>query len=232
MSKRKDAAALAKIELLAEEAQIPIRRIDKGTLNHLCSNRPHQGVVLKSQPLSFVRLDKPPAPDQTSEINEPETGETAALSPPCRQVMPNTPTPAPPPARPSPPLPLRPVLPPPLLPPPTPSSPSFPLLPPPTPSYPLLPPPTPSYPLLHPPHPPPPSHPAYPGLACPRRGERPAQPWRASAQRPVPWRGRHCGEREELGAPLPSGVEELGRGDGAPPRPFDAQPPKVSRSRK
>ena len=60
LSKRKDAAAVERVELLAREQSLPVLRVDKHTLNLCCANRPHQGVVLEAQPLGFAPLAAPP----------------------------------------------------------------------------------------------------------------------------------------------------------------------------
>ena len=66
LSKRKDAAAIVEMERLASAAGLPVERIDKGFLNNRCQNRPHQGVVLETQPLDFVPLATlPPAAEGT-----------------------------------------------------------------------------------------------------------------------------------------------------------------------
>ena len=59
LSKRKDAAALAQIEAMALEHDCDIVRVDKGRLNTMSDNRPHQGVVLMSSPLDFEELRCP-----------------------------------------------------------------------------------------------------------------------------------------------------------------------------
>jgi 21S rRNA (GM2251-2'-O)-methyltransferase len=45
--------AAEKIEALATERGIPVARVDKGVLNTLCGNRPHQGYVLRCGKLDF-----------------------------------------------------------------------------------------------------------------------------------------------------------------------------------
>lgn len=70
MSKRKDAAAVREVEALAASAQIPVERCDKGSLNGMCGNRPHQGLVLLAQPLEFETVTSlpPPAEDGTAPL--------------------------------------------------------------------------------------------------------------------------------------------------------------------
>ena len=58
--KRSDRPALREIETLAHEAGLPVGRRDKGTLNGMCRNRPHQGLVLEAEPLSYVPLEALP----------------------------------------------------------------------------------------------------------------------------------------------------------------------------
>ena len=56
MDKRSDRPALLEVEQLAVDAGIPIERRDKGSLNSMCGNRPHQGLVLLSSRLEFEPL--------------------------------------------------------------------------------------------------------------------------------------------------------------------------------
>ena len=58
LSKRKDIAA---IERMAREQNLPVVAVPKQELNLCCANRPHQGVVLQTQPLGFTPLAAPPA---------------------------------------------------------------------------------------------------------------------------------------------------------------------------
>ena len=53
---------LREIERLAETHGIEILRRDKGTLNGMCRNRPHQGMVLRASPLSFESMQTLPKP--------------------------------------------------------------------------------------------------------------------------------------------------------------------------
>lgn len=59
--KRNDRPALREIETLAHAAGLPVGRRDKGTLNGMCRNRPHQGLVLEASPLAFEPLAALPA---------------------------------------------------------------------------------------------------------------------------------------------------------------------------
>jgi 21S rRNA (GM2251-2'-O)-methyltransferase len=60
--KRKDRPQLQEIEQLAETLDVETMRCDKGTLNNLCKNRPHQGVVLQTSQLTFESLSTMPQP--------------------------------------------------------------------------------------------------------------------------------------------------------------------------
>lgn len=60
VDKRNDRPALREIETLAHAAGVPIGRLDKGTLNSMCRNRPHQGIVLEASPLEFEPLQALP----------------------------------------------------------------------------------------------------------------------------------------------------------------------------
>ena len=67
LAKRKDAAAIHDIERMALEADCQVMRTDKGRLNIMSDNRPHQGVVLMCQPLEFEELKvMPPPPGDAS----------------------------------------------------------------------------------------------------------------------------------------------------------------------
>jgi len=58
------AIAAEQVEQLAEERDVPIARVDKGVLNTLSGNRPHQGFVLRCGSLSFESLSRIPRPDE------------------------------------------------------------------------------------------------------------------------------------------------------------------------
>lgn len=55
-----------KVEELAAARGIPIASVDKGVLNTLSGNRPHQGYVLRCGKLFFESLNKIPHPDEDS----------------------------------------------------------------------------------------------------------------------------------------------------------------------
>ena len=59
--KRNDRPALREIETLAHAAGLAVGRRDKGSLNSMCRNRPHQGLVLEASPLEFEPLDALPS---------------------------------------------------------------------------------------------------------------------------------------------------------------------------
>ncbi|CAN0117390.1 unnamed protein product, partial [Hapterophycus canaliculatus] len=50
---KKDRAAANQIYDLARSTDVPMTTTDKGYLNTLCGNRPHQGFILKARPLQF-----------------------------------------------------------------------------------------------------------------------------------------------------------------------------------
>ncbi|CAB1100778.1 unnamed protein product [Ectocarpus sp. CCAP 1310/34] len=50
---KKDRAAANRIYDIARETDVPMTTTDKGYLNTLCGNRPHQGFILKARPLKF-----------------------------------------------------------------------------------------------------------------------------------------------------------------------------------
>mmetsp|Transcript_18080 Transcript_18080/g.30363 ORF Transcript_18080/g.30363 Transcript_18080/m.30363 type:complete len:439 (-) Transcript_18080:168-1484(-) len=56
MSNKKDSKAAADIFRIAKQKGIEIREFSKHDLNMLTENRPHQGFVLRAEPLSFNRL--------------------------------------------------------------------------------------------------------------------------------------------------------------------------------
>jgi len=58
------ADAIEEIMRLAEEKQIRTSYVDKGQLNTLCGNRPHQGFVLRCGGLEFKQLDRLPSPSE------------------------------------------------------------------------------------------------------------------------------------------------------------------------
>ncbi len=54
------------IVTLAKELGIPTREFEKHDLNMMSGNRPHQGFVLRAQPLDYVSLDKTPLPNHNT----------------------------------------------------------------------------------------------------------------------------------------------------------------------
>lgn len=52
---------------LAEERNVPVAEVDKGILNSLSGNRPHQGFVLRCGKLDFEPLSRIPVPDDSEE---------------------------------------------------------------------------------------------------------------------------------------------------------------------
>jgi hypothetical protein len=71
---RKDKAAFASIMRLAEEQGLKVVSRDKGYLNSVCGNRPHQGFVLRAKPLDYESISALPAPGETVRFfccNEP-----------------------------------------------------------------------------------------------------------------------------------------------------------------
>jgi len=63
LKKRKDAAAVTLVQRLAAEQGVPVVETDKGTLNNHCRNRPHQGIVLQAEPLSYETVATLPPPE-------------------------------------------------------------------------------------------------------------------------------------------------------------------------
>ncbi|CAO3658956.1 unnamed protein product [Umbelopsis vinacea] len=59
-TKRKDDGLLQEITRIANDMKIPIIRTDKGELNNMTQNRPHQGIVLQAAPLSTTELQSLP----------------------------------------------------------------------------------------------------------------------------------------------------------------------------
>lgn len=56
LANKKDAKAAQQILDIAQEKNIPIREFSKHDLNMLSDNRPHQGFILRAQPLEFTSL--------------------------------------------------------------------------------------------------------------------------------------------------------------------------------
>lgn len=57
---RSDRPALTEIQRLADELSIKVELRDKGSLNGMCMNRPHQGLVLQASQLDFVPMQALP----------------------------------------------------------------------------------------------------------------------------------------------------------------------------
>jgi 21S rRNA (GM2251-2'-O)-methyltransferase len=70
------ATAAQEVLKLAEEQNVPIAYVDKGILNVLSGNRPHQGFALRCGKLFFESLSKIPMPD-TSSDNEDSASSPA-----------------------------------------------------------------------------------------------------------------------------------------------------------
>ena len=62
VDKRTDRPALQEIDRIAAEMGLQVELRDKGALNGMCRNRPHQGLVLQASSLSFSPLEKLPSP--------------------------------------------------------------------------------------------------------------------------------------------------------------------------
>jgi len=58
------AVAAAQIEVLAKETNLPIHKVDKGVLNTLSGNRPHQGFVLRCGRLDLETISKLPVSEE------------------------------------------------------------------------------------------------------------------------------------------------------------------------
>ena len=57
------AVAAQEVEELAKQMGVPIAHVDKGVLNTLCSNRPHQGYILRCGSIEFEPKSQIPHPD-------------------------------------------------------------------------------------------------------------------------------------------------------------------------
>lgn len=77
-SQKKDKSAAEGIQQLANTLAIPIHRKSKHDLNMLTDSRPHQGLVLKADPLRFQAIDALPQTQASAERDIPTT--TAAAS--------------------------------------------------------------------------------------------------------------------------------------------------------
>ena len=76
-----------RVQYLAEKRGIPIAHVDKGVLNSLSNNRPHQGYVLRCGKLDFDLLPRLPNPngedeDEDEEAGDNFSGEEFSLHPP------------------------------------------------------------------------------------------------------------------------------------------------------
>ena len=58
--------ATSEIVTLAKENELPIVEVDKGVLNTLCGNRPHQGFVLRCGSLDFAPVRRLPTADDNN----------------------------------------------------------------------------------------------------------------------------------------------------------------------
>mmetsp|Transcript_40629 Transcript_40629/g.96235 ORF Transcript_40629/g.96235 Transcript_40629/m.96235 type:complete len:238 (-) Transcript_40629:99-812(-) len=72
MAKRKDAGTIETVLRLAEEAGVTIEKVDKGRLNVMSGDRPHQGLVLFAEPLSFIPIKVLAAPEAVEEGGRPK----------------------------------------------------------------------------------------------------------------------------------------------------------------
>lgn len=62
--KRSDRPALTEIQRIAKQQGLQVELRDKGSLNGMCQNRPHQGVVLQASQLAFEPMQKLPPVDK------------------------------------------------------------------------------------------------------------------------------------------------------------------------
>lgn len=56
LENKKDSNGATDIIVMAEQQCIPTQRLSKHDLNMICDNRPHQGFILRAEPLDFVKL--------------------------------------------------------------------------------------------------------------------------------------------------------------------------------
>jgi 21S rRNA (GM2251-2'-O)-methyltransferase len=56
LANKKDATAVKEILQLAEQKGIEVREFSKHDLNMMSDNKPHQGFVLRAQPLNFTSI--------------------------------------------------------------------------------------------------------------------------------------------------------------------------------
>ena len=69
--KRSAPTSLQEIDGLVADLGVEVKRRDKGTLNGLCGNRPHQGLVLRASPLAFAPLQALPEPSAAARGPQP-----------------------------------------------------------------------------------------------------------------------------------------------------------------
>ena len=65
--KRSAPTSLHEIDRLVADLGLEVKRRDKGTLNGMCGNRPHQGLVLRASPLAFEPLQALPSPSAAAD---------------------------------------------------------------------------------------------------------------------------------------------------------------------
>jgi 21S rRNA (GM2251-2'-O)-methyltransferase len=56
LANKKDAVAVKEILHLAEQKGVEVREFSKHDLNMMTDNKPHQGFVLRAQPLNFTSI--------------------------------------------------------------------------------------------------------------------------------------------------------------------------------
>ena len=71
-SNKKDSKAAKEISQMAKTSGITIREFSKHDLNMLVDNRPHQGFVLRAEPLKFTHLTHLDAIDKYSSVGPSE----------------------------------------------------------------------------------------------------------------------------------------------------------------
>lgn len=75
LAKRKDKAAVIKIQRLAQEHGLAITYASKHDLNMAANNRPHQGLMLECSPLEFIDMDAFPSVGRGEEGEQEEEDE-------------------------------------------------------------------------------------------------------------------------------------------------------------
>ena len=58
LAKRKDKGAVLRIRRAADAAGVEAVESDKGRMNSMVGNRPHQGFVLEAAPIDFIAIDR------------------------------------------------------------------------------------------------------------------------------------------------------------------------------